>query len=63
VLKVLTSKQTLAIKKKLLDMNTTVKDLASDWGVSRTFLSGIINGSRNDARLEEKLKQEILGRK
>ena len=59
----LTSKQTLAIKKKLLDMNTTVKDLAISWGVSRPFLSSIINGSRNDERFEAKLKQEILGRK
>lgn len=59
----LTSKQTLAIKKKLLDLETTVKDLATQWGISRTLLSGVINGSRNDKFLEEKLKKEILGRK
>jgi transcriptional regulator with XRE-family HTH domain len=53
--------QSLAIKTKLLVDGKTVADLAREFGVSRTFLSGVINGSQKSKPLEEKLQAYVRG--
>lgn len=57
----ITAKQYLEIKKKLLEDCKTVTDLAKEFGVSRTFLSGVINGSQKSKPLEEKLQAYVRG--
>ena len=53
--------QALAIKMKLLVDGKTVTELAREFGVSRTFLAGVINGSRKSTMLEEKLQEYEKG--
>lgn len=53
--------QSLAIKTKLLVDGKTVTELAREFGVSRTFLAGVINGSRKSKKFEEKLQAYIRG--
>lgn len=59
----ITEKQSLAIKKKMLEQGITVTELAKELGIQRTFLSGIISGKRNSKEIENKLKERFLGRK
>lgn len=59
----ITEKQSLAIKKKMLEDKITVTSLAIELGVARTFLSGIISGKRNSKEVEDKLKEKYLRRK
>ena len=56
----ITEKQSLSIKKKMLEENITVTALAKEFGVSRTLLSSIISGSRNNKLVEEKLKNRYF---
>lgn len=53
--------QSLEIKKKLLVDGKTVTELAREFGVSRTFLAGVINGSRKSKKFEEKLQAYVRG--
>lgn len=53
--------QSLAIKTKLLVDGKTVTELAKEFGVSRTFLAGVINGSRKSKTLEKKLQAYVSG--
>lgn len=53
--------QSLAIKTKLLVDGKTVTELAREFGVSRTFLAGVINGSRKSKKFEEKLQEYEKG--
>lgn len=59
----ITEKQSLAIKKKMLEQGITVTELAKELGIQRTYLSGIISGQRNSKEVESKLKEMYLGRK
>lgn len=59
----ITEKQSLAIKKKMLEQEITVTELAKELGIQRTYLSGIISGQRNSKEVEAKLKEKYLGRK
>lgn len=59
----ITAKQSLAIKKKMLEQGTTVTKLAEEFGIQRTFLSGILSGQRNSKEVEQKLKNKYLCRK
>ena len=59
----ITEKQSLTIKKKMLEEKKTVTELAKEFGVARTFLSGIISGKRNSKEIEEKLKEKYLRKK
>lgn len=59
----ITEKQSLTIKKKMLEEKKTVTELAKEFGVERTFLSSIISGKRNSKEIEEKLKEKYLRRK
>ena len=52
----ITKEQSLGIKKKLIEEGKTVTSLSKEFGVSRTFLAGVINGSRKSTMLEEKLQ-------
>ena len=56
----ITEKQSLKIKTALLKERKTVTKLAIELDVSRTLLSGVISGSRNNKRLEEQLKERYL---
>lgn len=51
--------QSLAIKTKLLIDGKTVKELAREFGVSRTFLAGVISGKEKSKPLEEKLQAYV----
>ena len=53
--------QSLAIKTKLLVDGKTVTFLSKEFGVARTFLAGVINGSRKSKTLEKKLQEYIKG--
>ena len=53
--------QSLAIKTKLLVDGKTVTELAREFGVSRTFLSGVISGKEKSKRMEEKLQAYVRG--
>lgn len=53
----ITEKQSIAIKKKMLEKKINVTELAIQFGIERTYLSGILNGSRNSKEIEQKLKQ------
>lgn len=59
----ITEKQSLKIKMALLKEGKTVAQLAKEYEVDRTFLSGVISGKRNSKEVEEKLKVQYLGRK
>ena len=59
----ITEKQSLAIKKKMLEQGITVTELAKELGIQRTYLSGIISGQRNSKKVESKLKEKYLARK
>ena len=59
----ITEKQSIIIKKKMLEQRLTVTDLARQLGISRTYLSGIISGQRNSKEVEARLKEIYLGRK
>ena len=59
----ITEKQSLTIKKKMLEQGITVTKLAQEFGVQRTFLSGIISGKRNSKEVETKLKEKYLGKR
>jgi hypothetical protein len=59
----ITEKQSLKIKMALLKEGKTVTQLAKEYEVERTFLSGVISGKRNSKEIEEKLKVQYLGRK
>jgi len=59
----ITQKQSLTIKKKMLEQGITVTKLAEEFGIQRTFLSGIISDKRNSKEVETKLKEKYLGRK
>lgn len=53
--------QSLAIKTKLLVDGKTVTELARGFGVSRTFLAGVISGNRASKPLEKKLQAYVKG--
>lgn len=53
----ITEKQSIAIKKKMLEKKITVTELAIQFGIERTYLSGILNGSRNSKEIEKQLKE------
>ena len=57
----ISKEQALAIKMKLLVDGKTVTELAREFGVSRTFLAGVINGSRKSKTFEEKLQAYVRG--
>ena len=59
----ITEKQSLTIKKKMLEQGITVTKLAQEFGVQRTFLSSIISGKRNSKEVETKLKEKYLGKR
>lgn len=59
----ITEKQCLMIKKKLLEQHKTITDLAKELEVERTFLSGIINGKRNSKSIESILKQKYISKR
>lgn len=59
----ITEKQSLTIKKKMLEQGITVTKLAQELGVQRTFLSSIISGKRNSKEVETKLKEKYLGKR
>ena len=59
----ISKEQALAIKMKLLVDGKTVTELTREFGVSRTFLGGVINGSRKSTMLEEKLQEYEKGEK
>lgn len=48
----ITERQSKAIKKKLVDLNQTVTDLAVELDIKRTYLSSIINRSISNADKE-----------
>lgn len=51
----LTEKQTIRVKMKLVKHGYNISKLAIELGVARPTLSEIINGKRNDKELEEKV--------
>lgn len=53
--------RSLEIKKKLLEDGKTVTELAREFGVSRTFLAGVISGKEKSKPLEEKLQAYVRG--
>lgn len=53
--------QSLEIKKKLIEEGKTVTSLSKEFGVARTFLAGVINGSRKSKTLEKKLQEYVMG--
>lgn len=57
----ITKEQSLEIKKKLIEEGKTVTSLSKEFCVSRTFLAGVINGSRKSKTLEKKLQEYIKG--
>ena len=57
----ITKEQSLEIKKKLIEEGKTVTFLSKEFGVARTFLAGVINGSRKSKTLEKKLQEYIKG--
>lgn len=59
----ITEKQSLTIKKKMLEQGTTVTKLAEEFSVQRTFLSSIISGKRNSKEIETRLKEKYLGKR
>ena len=59
----ITERQSLAIKKKMLEQGKTVTQLAKELGIERTFLSGVISGKRNSKNIEDVLKQKYLNLK
>lgn len=58
----ITEKQSLTIKKKMLEQGITVTRLAEEFNIQRTFLSSIISGKRNSKEIESKLKEKYLRR-
>lgn len=59
----ITEKQSIAIKKKLLEQKLTITDLASEFDISRPYLSSVISGARNNKAVEQKLKERFLSKK
>lgn len=57
----ITKEQSLEIKKKLIEEGKTVTSLSKEFSVSRTFLAGVINGSRKSKTLEKKLQEYVMG--
>ena len=51
----LTEKQTIRVKMKLVKHGYNISKLAIELNVARPTLSEIINGKRNDKKLEEKV--------
>ena len=51
----LTEKQTIRVKMKLVKHGYNISKLATELCVARPTLSEIINGKRNDKELEEKV--------
>lgn len=51
----LSEKQTIRVKMKLVKHGYNISKLAIEFGVARPILSEIINGKRNDKTLEEKV--------
>lgn len=51
----LTEKQTIRVKMKLVKHGYNISKLSIELGVARPTLSEIINGKRNDKELEEKV--------
>ena len=51
----LTEKQTIRVKMKLVKHGYNISKLAIELGVARPKLSEIVNGKRNDKELEEKV--------
>ena len=51
----LTEKQTIRVKMKLVKHGYNISKLAIELGVARPTLSEIVNGKRNDKELEEKV--------
>ena len=57
----ITKEQSLEIKKKLIEEGKTVTSLSKEFGVSRTFLAGVISGKEKSKPLEEKLQAYVRG--
>ena len=57
----ITKEQSLEIKKKLIEEGKTVTSLSREFGVSRTFLAGVISGKEKSKPLEEKLQAYLRG--
>ena len=51
----LTEKQTIRVKMKLVKHGYTISSLATELKVSRPILSEIINGKRNNKEIESKV--------
>lgn len=59
----ITEKQSVIIKKKMLEQKITVTQLANEFGFSRPLVSSVISGRLNNSNIENLLKERFIYKK